>query len=79
MNDPSNAHTNAEKPNHEQALERPAAHHHFHDPAYWTAEQAFAVVELLDELRDRIWAHYNVQLLAQYHEQYDPADANQSR
>ena len=48
-------------------------------PAYWTTEQAFAVVELLDELRDRIWAHYNVQLLAQYHEQYDPADANQSR
>ena len=31
-------------------------------PAYWTTEQAFAVVELLDELRDRIWAHYNVQL-----------------
>jgi hypothetical protein len=26
-------------------------------PAYWTPEQAFAVVELLDDLRDRIWAH----------------------
>ena len=37
-------------------------------PAYWTTEQAFAVVELLDELRDRIWAHYNVQLLAQHRE-----------
>ena len=32
-------------------------------PAYWTPEQAFAVVELLDDLRDRIWAHYSVQLL----------------
>src|SRR6266446_5369757 len=32
-------------------------------PAYWTPEQAFAVVELLDDLRDRIWAHYGVQLL----------------
>jgi len=29
-------------------------------PAYWTPEQAFAVVELLDDLRDRIWAHYGV-------------------
>jgi hypothetical protein len=28
-------------------------------PAYWTPEQAFAVVELLDDLRDRIWAHYS--------------------
>ena len=35
-------------------------------PAYWTPEQAFAVVELLDDLRDRIWAHYSAQLLDQY-------------
>jgi hypothetical protein len=27
-------------------------------PAYWTPEQASAV-ELLDDLRDRIWAHYS--------------------
>ena len=44
-------------------------------PAYWTPEQAFAVVELLDDLRDRIWAHYSVQLLDQYREQYGPADS----
>lgn len=31
-------------------------------PAYWTPEQALAVVELLDDLRDRIWEHYNLQL-----------------
>jgi hypothetical protein len=34
-------------------------------PAYWTPEQAFAVVELLDDLRDRIWAHYSAQLFDQ--------------
>jgi hypothetical protein len=32
-------------------------------PAYWTPEQGFAVVELLDDLHDRIWAHYSAQLL----------------
>jgi hypothetical protein len=79
VNDPSNAHTNAEKPNHEQAIERPAVTITFTIPAYWTTEKAVAVVELLDELRDRIWAHYNVQLLAQCREQYDLTDADQSR
>jgi hypothetical protein len=47
-------------------------------PAYWTPEQAFAVVELLDDLRDRIWQHYSVQLLDQYREQYGPADPDQT-
>jgi len=45
-------------------------------PAYWTPEQAFAVVELLDDLRDRIWAHYSAQLLDQYREQYRPSDSH---
>ena len=45
-------------------------------PAYWTPEQAFAVVELLDDLRDLIWAHYDVKLLGQYREQYGPADSD---
>jgi hypothetical protein len=43
-------------------------------PVYWTPEQAFAVVELLDHLRNRIWAQYGVQLRDQYREQYGPAD-----
>lgn len=30
--------------------------------ADWTPTQALAVVELLDDLRDRIWAHYELQL-----------------
>ena len=32
-------------------------------PAYWTPEQALAVVELLDNLRELIQAHYGVQLI----------------
>ena len=30
----------------------------FNIPAYWTPEQALAVFELLDNLRDQIGAHY---------------------
>jgi hypothetical protein len=39
-------------------------------PACWTPEQALAIVELLDDLRDKIWAHYAVELLDTYREQY---------
>jgi len=35
----------------------------FEVPAYWAPEQALAVVELLDDLRELIWAHYNVRLI----------------
>ena len=31
-------------------------------PTYWTPEQAFAVFELIDELRDTIWRCYALQL-----------------
>jgi hypothetical protein len=34
----------------------------FKIPAHWTPEQALAVFELLDDLRDQIGTHYNVQL-----------------
>lgn len=36
--------------------------------ADWTPTQALAVVELLDDLRDRIWAHYEAQLYAHLRE-----------
>jgi hypothetical protein len=39
-------------------------------PAYWTPEQALAVVELLEDLRDLIWSHYAAQLLGEYRELY---------
>lgn len=32
-------------------------------PAYWTPDQALAIVELLDGLREVIWARYGLQLL----------------
>ena len=31
--------------------------------ADWTPDQALAVVDLLDDLRDRIWAHYDLALV----------------
>lgn len=40
-------------------------------PAYWTPEQALAVVELLEDLRDLIWSHYAAQLHGEYREPSD--------
>ena len=37
----------------------------FIDPR-WSPEQAMAIIELLDDLRDRIWAHYEIALLDRY-------------
>jgi hypothetical protein len=34
----------------------------FEIPTYWTPEQALAVFELLNDLRDRVWKHYSLQL-----------------
>ena len=31
-------------------------------PATWTPEQALAVFELLDELREKVWDRYNYRL-----------------
>ena len=31
-------------------------------PATWTVEQALAVYEMLDELREKIWVRYSCQL-----------------
>ena len=43
------------------------------DPG-WSPEQAFAVVELLDDLRERIWAHYATALSEEYREQFATVD-----
>ena len=32
-------------------------------PTHWSPEQALAVVEMLDDLRHQIWAHYQLPLL----------------
>lgn len=36
--------------------------------ADWSPEQAMAVVELLDDLREQIWRHYQLQLQQLYRE-----------
>jgi hypothetical protein len=44
-------------------------------PTYWTPEQAFAVFEIVDDLRDAIWRCYALQLQEEYRDQLqNPAD-----
>jgi hypothetical protein len=40
----------------------------FIDPD-WSPAQAMAVIELLDDLRDRLWAHYETRLRDKYREE----------
>jgi hypothetical protein len=47
-------------------------------PAYWTPEQALAVFELLDDLREMIANHYSAQLFEEARKQYAPADQSPS-
>ena len=35
----------------------------------WSPDQAIAVIELLDDLRDRIWAHYEFTLMTKFREE----------
>jgi hypothetical protein len=35
-------------------------------PTYWTPEQAFALFDLVNDLRDAIWQCYGAQLLDEY-------------
>jgi hypothetical protein len=44
----------------------------FQIPTYWTPEQAFAVFELIDDLRDAIWQCYNIQLIDEFRDQLKP-------
>lgn len=39
-------------------------------PATWSPEQALAVIELLDDLRERLWQHYALALHEIIREQY---------
>ena len=45
-------------------------------PTYWTPEQAFAVFELIDELRDAIWRGYALQLQEEYRDLLQHQDDN---
>ena len=39
-------------------------------PPTWTSEEALAVFELIDDLREKIWTLYHVKLQALLREQY---------
>ena len=41
----------------------------YHLPDYWTPEQALAIVEFIDDLREAICGHYGQQLIDAYREQ----------
>ena len=43
-------------------------------PTYWTPEQAFAVFQLVDELRAAIWQCYALQIKDEYRDHVRPAD-----
>jgi hypothetical protein len=43
-----------------------------HIPTYWTTEQAFAVFQLVDELREAIWQSYSLQIQDQYRDHLRP-------
>jgi len=38
-------------------------------PDHWTPDQALAVYEFIDEMRDAIWERYTVQLIELMHEE----------
>jgi hypothetical protein len=35
----------------------------------WSPDQAMAVIELIDDLRDRIWSHYEIVLQQKFREE----------
>jgi hypothetical protein len=45
--------------------------------SHWTPEQAQAVFEVLDDLRERIWEHYALPLQELYRQQRMPDETNQ--
>ena len=42
-------------------------------PSDWSPDQALAVFEIMDELRERIWAHYGMQIQQALREQRSAA------
>ena len=40
-------------------------------PDFWTAEQALAVYEFLDELRERVWDRYGEQITERMRLEYE--------
>ncbi len=36
---------------------------------HWSPDQAMAVIELIDDLRDRIWSHYEILLQQKFRDE----------
>ncbi len=54
-------------------IHQPSGLHHGIDlliDPHWSPDQAMAVIDLLDDLRDRIWAHYEPVLIDKYREEH---------
>jgi hypothetical protein len=47
-------------------------------PAYWSPEQALAVFELIDDVREKIWDHYGLHLQKLIAEQHKPPLSHQA-
>jgi hypothetical protein len=43
-------------------------------PTHWSPEQAVAVFEILDELREQVWARYGLQIQQALRDECDTAD-----
>ena len=82
MNAPRRKRLNAgEAKNDDTIIAGLVAHNPVRHPRLLPPEQAQAVIELLDDLRDRICAHYQLQLIDLYREQHgfedtDPPDTH---
>jgi len=48
-------------------------------PRTWTPEQALALFELIDDLRDKVWALYGDRMQALLREQRERGDAGKNR
>lgn len=46
-------------------------------PAYWAPEEALAVFDLIDNLGEKIWAYYGLQLQDLIAEQHQPSQSDQ--
>jgi hypothetical protein len=46
-------------------------------PDYWSADQALAIYEFLDDLQQRIWQHYELQLVELLCDDLDVPDTSQ--
>jgi hypothetical protein len=47
-------------------------------PDHWTPDQALAVFEFVDELREAIWTHYHERLVEAYRELWEANDGGPS-